>query len=334
MNPFGQYKILSHYNAAKEILAGKIPIPRMVSFWPTTICNFNCSFCLYKRENKEEHIVADTESTLRMVDQLAAAGVRSLEFSGGGEPTLHPNFEEIAEQAYDRGLKLGLFTNGTRLHFDILQDFRYIRIGLDAADTKTHREIKRPGGSDGFKTVCRNIGSLLQERSEYKRPRIGLKFLLNRVNRRDVASMVHLAAGIGVDYAHFKAVHNGPDAMTNEEAVACETAIVTERNQHGTNVLGSVLPQTDSEKCFMSPIHTVIDPIGDVFVCCFLRDKEHTIGNAFERDIKDFWGKNNHRQILSRITANHCSQWDCRWRAFNAIMRDVVVDDSVDIDFI
>lgn len=327
---------MSHYEAARSILDGHIPVPRMVSFWPTTICNYNCSFCLYKRENTKEHKVADTESTMWMIDQIAAAGVRSLEFSGGGEPTLHPDFEIIAEYAYNRKLKLGLFTNGTNLHFDILKDFRYVRIGLDAADSEAYEWIKKPKVIDlAFDIVCKNIKRFVESKNSYKRPRIGVKFLLNRVNCTHIKKMVDLGIDLGADYVHFKRVHNGPsDMLTVDEEHHCEEWIKQERRIQNIDIYGSVQGQTDMVKCFMSPIHTVIDPTGDVFVCCFLRDKNHTIGNVFNRPLKDFWGKNRHQDILSRITANRCSQWDCRWRGYSAIMREVVVDDTLDIDFI
>jgi len=336
MNPLGSHKILSFYHEAKQILSGHIPPPRMVSFWPTTICNYNCSFCLYKHENREDHHVADTASTLRMIDDISRAGVKSLEFSGGGEPTLHPDFEKIAEHAIDCGLKLGLFTNGTNLDMDILKDFRYVRIGLDAADYQTYEDIKRPRAKNAFETVCDNIRRFVKTKNGFTRPRIGVKFLLNNLNHQDTGDMLELGADLGVGYVQFKAEHNGPNTMDKKQVQMCEEQIVYERDMmmHDVDVFGSVLPRTENVKCFLSPTHTVIDPQGNCFVCCFLRTPEYIIGNVFDRNFADFWGKNRHKDIVSSLTATTCSAWDCRWRRYNKIMEDVIVGDDLDIDFV
>ena len=185
MNPFGKYKILSHYAAARSILDGHIPPPRMVSFWPTTICNYNCSFFLDKKEHKENHVVADTKNTIKMIDDIASMGVKSLEFSGGGEPTMHPQFEEIAEHAYNKELKLGLFTNGTNFHYDILKDFRYVRIGLDAADSDMYCRTKGVH-PELFGVACDNVKKFVREQMGSQRPRVGVKFLIHPGNQKHI----------------------------------------------------------------------------------------------------------------------------------------------------
>lgn len=335
MNPFGRYKIISFVDDAREILAGRIPIPRMVSFWPTTICNYNCSFCLYKHENTEEHKIADTAKTMAMIDQLADAGVRSFEMSGGGEPTLHPKFDLIAEHACDEGLKLGLLTNGTNMNFDAMQDFRYIRIGLDAPAPGVYNIIKKPSMDGAFDKVLDNIRDLRSARVDRKRPRIGVKFLLNRINRYDIAKMVRLAIALQVDYVQFKGEHNGPDVLSASEQQKCTDIIESIRHDdgHEVEIFGTAIAEKRGGCCFMSPIHTVIDPNGNVFVCCFLRSPEYIIGNAFKDPFKSFWGKDRHIRILKHLDATVCEKWDCRWHGFNRDMRDIVIEDSVDIDF-
>jgi MoaA/NifB/PqqE/SkfB family radical SAM enzyme len=49
------------------------------------------------------------------ISQFHQIGLSGVEFTGGGEPTLHPQFNEIVEFCYDIGLKVGLCTNGAKL---------------------------------------------------------------------------------------------------------------------------------------------------------------------------------------------------------------------------
>jgi len=336
MNPFGKHKILSFYAEAREILAGNIPPPRMVSFWPTTVCNFNCSFCLYKEENSKDHVIADAGATVRLIEQLPKFGVKSLELSGGGEPTLHPDLDEIATFADECGLKLGLFTNGMNLDWNIIRRFKYVRIGLDAVDAESYERLKHPRAPGAFDTVRDNVRELVRARGGNKRPRIGIKFLMNSINYLDVYEMVRTAHRIGVDYVQFKREHNGPEVLTPEQTRECQGLIDALKltSMYNIDVCGSVWSQTDTGKCWLSPTHTVIDPNGDVFVCCFLRDEAHTIGNAFREKFSSFWGGERHKQILDNLDARRCNAVDCRWRGMNKEMREVMVDDAIDIDFI
>lgn len=56
--------------------------------------------------------------------------------TGGGEPTLHPQFDEIVHYAKDLGYALGICTNGTKLtkHKDLWQYFDYVRLGMYGFD--------------------------------------------------------------------------------------------------------------------------------------------------------------------------------------------------------
>lgn len=337
LDPFSKYKILSYTNEAREILSGNFPPPRMVSCWLTTVCNYNCSFCLFKKENKKQHKIADTLKFFNFIDDIVKFGVRSLEFSGGGEPTLHPDFKDIVAYAYCRGLKLGLFTNGT--NFPIgkfwLDRFKYIRIGLDAADSRVYNKIKRPSGKNCFNKTLDTIRQLVNLRGDNVRPRIGLKFVINNINQYDIEDMVSLGRDLKVDYVQFKGEHNGQNGLTQIEYTVSEKEIEKLKIfcHDSPVIIGSVIPKVATIKCFMSPIHSVIDPEGNVFVCCYLRDKEHTIGNAFKKPFSSIWGLTRHKDICYNLNVSECKRFSCRWAQKNLIMKEVIKDDSIDIDF-
>jgi MoaA/NifB/PqqE/SkfB family radical SAM enzyme len=336
MNPFSGEKILSFYHEALSIKSGEIPIPRMVSFWPTTVCNLGCSFCLYAKENHSEKNIADTNDIIRMIDNLADVGVKSLEFSGGGEPTIHPDFNDLAKYAHRRGLRTGLFTNGTRLGGTDLSTLRYVRVGLDAADCESYDAIKKPGRPRMFADVVNNIEFALLGRGDRKRPRIGLKFLLNAKNKDSINAMIKIATDLGVDYVQFKGEHSGPDVMTIEQARQATDRIGYLRGLNQLcdrpDIIGSPIPQKPGPKCWLSPIHTVIGPTGDVWICCFMR--KNRIGNIFQARFETFWGSEHHRQLIENIDLTECGKVDCRWHGFNRDMEKVLSDDGADLDFI
>ena len=98
-----------------------------------SICSFNCIYCfrggaqrhLARLEKNEagldpDKVIEALHYALRRLGSEAEK-LRAIDFSGNGEPTLHPRFAEIAnavrEYVEDKGLRvsIGLFTNSSRL---------------------------------------------------------------------------------------------------------------------------------------------------------------------------------------------------------------------------
>jgi len=82
-------------------------------------CNLNCPYCyvekvgsLGKRKNENELTLPDY---LLIIDKLAEAGARTINIIGGGEPTVDPNFREIAQHIKSLGIKVLVATNGIEI---------------------------------------------------------------------------------------------------------------------------------------------------------------------------------------------------------------------------
>lgn len=73
-------------------------------------CNLKCRFCHVTQTRFAE---LDTESTKRMIDVLDRMGVAVISISGGGEPLLRDDFDQIVNYAASKGLYVKLTSNGT-----------------------------------------------------------------------------------------------------------------------------------------------------------------------------------------------------------------------------
>jgi MoaA/NifB/PqqE/SkfB family radical SAM enzyme len=76
------------------------------------------------------------------VVDFATLGVKSLEFTGGGEPTLWPHIDRAMELCKKLGLKMGLITNGLAL--DNIEDpskLDWVRVSLNTLDYKSGIEL-------------------------------------------------------------------------------------------------------------------------------------------------------------------------------------------------
>lgn len=325
-------KIFSFYPDAKKLQARKMVYPRFVSLWLTTGCNLSCSYCLFSAMNRTP-IFADVKKVYKFIDEIVKVGAESLEFSGGGEPTLHKNCFDIAEYAYKKGLKTGLLTNGYNFDFERIKYFSYIRIGLDATDADGYSLIKNCP-KEYFQKTLNNVQKLLQVRDNCSKPRIGLKFMLNGSNFGSISKMVQLAKETKVDYCHFKGTHSDSEQLLEEQVQIAKHVLEEQKKLHLDFIYGSVERLRAKEKCFMSPIHTVITPEGNCLVCCYFHQPKYIIGNIFRNKFEMVWNSKRHWDIIDSISTEMCSKVDCRWASYNSEMKEILESDKYDMSFI
>jgi MoaA/NifB/PqqE/SkfB family radical SAM enzyme len=131
--------------------------PLSINLDLTTACNFNCPHCVDSKIINAGKIL-NTEDVEQTINNLQSHGLRSVILIGGGEPTLHRDFEKIVRHLKHRKLQVGIVTNGSRLHrikktAKILEEKDWLRISLDAAEEKTFARSHNPKNNIGLKII-------------------------------------------------------------------------------------------------------------------------------------------------------------------------------------
>lgn len=86
----------------------------------TNKCNLECVHC-YANSSPHEPLIGSitTEKWRNVLDDAYSLGCRAVQFIGG-EPTLHPDFQELVLHAHNNGFQyIEVYTNATRLTPDI-----------------------------------------------------------------------------------------------------------------------------------------------------------------------------------------------------------------------
>ncbi len=109
--------------AAKALASTRHPIIAHVI--PMRRCNLACAYC---NEYDDFSPPVPTAEMLRRIERLDSLGLSALTFSGG-EPTLHPDLDELIHSVRQRGMLVGVITNGFLLNEDRIE--RFNRAGLD-----------------------------------------------------------------------------------------------------------------------------------------------------------------------------------------------------------
>ena len=122
----------------------------------------NCGFCAYrwegyssnqlfgvqengKRNNNPARFIPK-EKCFEILDDCAAMGVEAIQFTGGGEPTVHKDHFEIMKYAEKQDLLIALVTHGALLQPPTMEWLAWratwIRVSIDAGNRDTYSRIR------------------------------------------------------------------------------------------------------------------------------------------------------------------------------------------------
>ncbi len=189
---------------------------RPIVVWNITrTCNLRCVHC-YADSHAEKYAGELTwEQICNVIDDLAAYKVNALLLSGG-EPLLHPQLPQILERATEKGLKVTISTNGTRITPEFARLFKklgvaYVGISLDGIGAVHDKFRGVQGAFDGairgFK-LCEEVGQKTGLRLTLTRNNVQcMEQILDFIERENIQRVCfyHLVpTGRGVDVSSLK----------------------------------------------------------------------------------------------------------------------------------
>jgi radical SAM protein with 4Fe4S-binding SPASM domain len=315
--------------------------PFLVVWNFTNACNLKCKHCYQSARGRSPDELSLGEK-LRLVDELAEAGVVSIAFSGG-EPLVSPEFLEVARRASERGMFVALATNGFLITKEVARELReagvgYVEISLDSANPKAHDEFRGVEGS--FERAARAVAHCAEE---------GIftcvATTVTKANLREIPRLIELSKRLGARRFmafNFIPTGRGRDIIgmdpSPEEREGLLRALY-EESKRGIEVL-STAPQyarvclEASHGLVVSPTHfyagkaewslsvlaefiggcgagrlyCAIQPNGDVTPCVFMPGL--VVGNIRERAFLEIWHESDAMNRMRRreLLSGNCGQ--------------------------
>lgn len=111
------HKFFAHQQVMENLRNGKGQ-PVVTHVMLTDICQHTCAFCSVQARAGDSLMFDDVMTYL---DTLSAYGLKAVILSGGGNPILYKckvtgkNFNDVVDAIHERGLEIGLITNGMPL---------------------------------------------------------------------------------------------------------------------------------------------------------------------------------------------------------------------------
>jgi radical SAM protein with 4Fe4S-binding SPASM domain len=234
-------------------LAAGVPLsgPLTVYVEPTSVCNFNCSFCpvsLPAYKQKPDAFLGMELYRKILVDLLPFAPIKALKLYMLGEPFLHPEICEMVRlaRAFKVAERIEITTNGSALPEDILDSgLDYLRVSVYA-----------PGPNQIFRNVRR-----LMERRTNLVPFISAKYMPTTT----------------ADCLEFERIWTG---QVDEIAV--------EPYHNWASTLLTPTPRT-KKNCPYPHYTLAIRANGDVMPCCVDWSGKLKLGNVRNRSLREIW---------------------------------------------
>lgn len=182
-----------------------IRAPVHVRIKPTNVCNHNCRYCSYivdKLQLGKDMKTRDQipkEKMVEILDDIIEMGVKSVTFSGGGEPFCYPYLLDAVKRLSKSPVKFSILTNGSRLQGELAEIFAHkgawLRISIDGWDQDSYARY-RGVNKDEFNKVMNNIKNFKKLRGKCY---LGISLVVDKDNYLHMYDFIKRIKDIGVD---------------------------------------------------------------------------------------------------------------------------------------
>lgn len=253
-------KAVTNLNILVSIKYDRVIPPIHPQLNPTNKCNFSCPFCSCSDRDKQKEL--NIKQIERLIDKYRALGAEAWTVTGGGEPTIHRDFDKIIKKIFYNNMESGLVTNGTVLdRCNSLNRITWIRI---SASDILERELEKIGSN-----IEDHLNKLDFTVNEYPMVDWAFSYVLGDYpNHKLIQKLVEFANSH--DFTHVRIVndilkvgHLNPQMDEAKKTLRLngvdDSKVNYQERSHWTQ---------GTEKCYISLLKPVIGADGYIYPCC------------------------------------------------------------------
>ncbi len=219
---YSDLKAAWHLGDIADMRAGHQIVPRQVQLILSDLCNQDCHFCSYRmsnglsseqfpdeKGNRNPNRMIPKAKAKEILADCAAMGVGAIQFTGGGEPTVHPDHLELFAYAQELGMETGLVTNGVLLRKGweaVLPKMAWIRVSIDASEAAEYARVRRVAPAM-YERALGNLACISGETASQGTPTVlGAGYVITRENWGDLPLGVKRIKDAGAHYVRLSAM--------------------------------------------------------------------------------------------------------------------------------
>jgi MoaA/NifB/PqqE/SkfB family radical SAM enzyme len=266
-----------------------------------------------------------------VLTDLKKMGVAAIQLTGGGEPTIHPDFQWITKHIQSLGLPWGLVTNGVNLCAKqaFVASAVWVRVSIDAGMAETYTQMRRVS-KDHWYRAWDGVATM----ADLKGPTVGVSFIVQQENYREMWAATFKALAQGAHYIRFAPlIHPQGSAYFQDwyEKAARDLRVITAACTTPTfqvlDAFTTRLPwmyHVEEPTCHYQHLAPFVGADLNVYRCCNTAFTSHgLLGSLAKQSFSDLW---NSPEVCERMTgfdaSAHCGY--CIFKDKNAAIADLV----------
>jgi mycofactocin radical SAM maturase len=271
----------------REQFTHGLDAPICLTWELTYACNLACVHCLSSSGRRDPAELSPGEAR-GVIDELAAMKVFYVNI-GGGEPMLRPDFFDLVGYAVDRKVGVKFSTNGTRMTAEkarrlAAMDYVDVQVSMDGALASTNDAVRGEGSFAAARSAMDHLAAA--DFGQFK-----ISVVVTRENILQLEEFSRIAEGYGAQLrlTRFRPSGRGADTWealhpTGEQQrmlyrwLRDRPEVLTGDSFFHLSALGE--PLDGLNLCGAGRVVCLIDPVGDVYACPFVIDREFLAGNV------------------------------------------------------
>ncbi len=362
--PYSPLKVFHHQDRLKILRDGGQPNPTQLQLIISDLCNHDCPWCAYRLDgytsnelfkvvqpdgtvNHNPNRMIPFEKCIEILDDCVAMGIKAVQITGGGEPTVHPKHAEIFSAVLERGLDLALVSNGTILKDAAVNQLigaKWVRFSMDAGCAETYAKERRVPESY-FERFKLNLRRFCETKKAFNSQTIvGVGFVVTRNNWREVVLATEIAKGCGADNIRLSAVFQSDDAayfadFHAEAATLCHRA--GELSDAGFMVFNNFGDRLDDlsqhspdyKFCGYQNFSTYLGADLNLYRCCVQAyNPRGLIGSIKNQRLIELWNSQHKHDDFANFNASECQR--CMFNSKNKVIAYSLQNNPAHVNFV
>lgn len=322
------HKLLFHPDRVSAWMQGATVYPLYVEISPSGVCNHRCSFCALDFVGYHAGFL-DADLLEERLTEMGRLGVRSVMYSGEGEPLLHKRMTEIVKHTKASGIDVALTTNAVLLTPEVcdemLPSVTWTKVSIAAGTPETYEKVQGARPQD-FGIVIDNMAYAAESRRAGKHGcTLGMQVLLLPENAGEITKLAGIAKEIGMDYLVVKPYSQHPSSLTHEyEDIRYADYLPLEEELRtfdgdGFEVIfrARTMQKWDEgrrtyDHCCALPFWAYISTAGGVWGCsAYLGDERFLYGDIHDSTFQEIW-EGERRAANLAMVENDLDTGQCR----------------------
>lgn len=375
---YSAWKASSHAKEIDALRKGEVFAPKCIQVDLEGFCPHDCNFCAYRvagwntkgmsffdpkwAPDHSKPVKLEQESlpkgriiegvsgmpreiAIKLGEQMVQAGIPSIELTGGGEPTIHPYFDEVVDMLIKFEREIGLVTNGqllSRKRVDKMNgDLRWLRFSIDAATPETYSKVHGVHEKT-WAIVLQNLSYAIERKTKVNK--LGVSFIVNPANLHEMIQATQFFKDLGVDNIRFSFVYDpegkgrlttGEVSLIQESLKSCSSLANDKFKVFGSfDRLGTYsMPNTDFNFCGYQLFTWAIGYDCLVYPCCIQKyNKPYAFGDLRKHTLEEIVNSRGRKEYIKQFNVKACNP--CWLRERNKFIEYLVVTKPIHNNFV